>query len=250
MDVYKHPEPVLALALAATLAKSDPDEAVEILKQAAARCDDSSIPVRKRPVDTIVQMKFNAARYLIDAERERGYDDTAMPPSESLCKEAVGFYLSLPEADFTDFTVMRLCYELAEHLHSLLLYGHAMDVCIWTLDMATRSFLVETVSRDVLKDFGTLINQVKATLAHYISDIKEDMQEGGEEEHSRRPWAELPRLEKESRRAVEARRLCNQVWGYNVSEDFDMVRYLPVDWTSEDGARVRDDFLGCVVSRR
>ncbi|KAF4545467.1 uncharacterized protein LTHEOB_5300 [Lasiodiplodia theobromae] len=249
MDVYKHPEPVLALALAARLARHDPDEAIDILKQAEARCNDSSIPVGERPVELILQMKLNAARYLIDSEQS--YDDTAMPPSERLCTEAVWYYFwQIPESSAADDTVMKLYYELAEHLHSLELYGHAMDICIRALEGARNVDFTKAVSPHVLEEFGDLINEVKSALVLYINNIKEDMQRGGEEEHSWTPWAELPRLEKECRRAREAGRLCNQVWQLNVPEDSDMARDLPVDWTSEDAAWAREDLLNFVPSGR
>lgn len=249
MDIYKSPEPVLALALARRLANHDRYEAIDMLKQAEARCNDSSIPVGERPVELILQMKLNAARYLMRAEQ--CYDDTAMPPSENLCEEAVGFYFwSTPGSSAADDTVMKLYCELAEHLHSLLLYGHAMDVCVRALEGARNANFAKTVSVDVLKDFGELINEVKETLADDINDIKEDMQKGGEEELSWRPWAELPSLEKDSRRAGEAGRLCNEVWQLNVPEDSDMARDLPVDWTSEDSAWAREDLLNFVSSGR
>lgn len=249
MDIYKSPEPVLALALAGCLAKHDPDEAIDILKQTEARCNDSSIPVGERSVELISQMKLNAARYLINAEQD--YDDTALPPSESLCEEAVGYYFwSIPGSSAADDTVMKLYYELAGHLDGLMLYGHAVDVCVRALQGARNAHFTKTVSPDVLEDFGNLINDVKATLAGYINNIKEDMQKGGEKEHSLRPWAELPQLEKESRRAGEAGRLCNELWQWSVPEDSDMARYLPVDWTSEDDAWAREDLLDFVSSGR
>lgn len=212
MDVFKNPEPALALQLADRLVHRDEhDEAIEMLTQAAARFDNSKLPSSHLPIEKILQMKINAARYEMDAERD--YEGNDLPPSNGRCEEAVRYYLSSTEkASPADNTVVKLRYELAEHFFDMMLGGYAIDVCVRALEGVLAGVIEpgREVSLDFLQDYGTLIKNTKKMIAYDIKDIKEDMQKGGDE-HSWRPWAELPMHEQAHRRVEEAERLLKDI---------------------------------------
>ncbi|KAF4545444.1 Map kinase kinase kinase win1 [Lasiodiplodia theobromae] len=208
LDVCTSPEPLLALPLADHLAGGgDYEEAIKVLTQAAAPFDNQSLS-NEELIKQILQIKVNAARYLVEDEQE--YMDTAQPPSNDLYEDAVRFYLySTPGRDLADDTVMNLRYEFAEHCYEILLESHAMEACIRALEGAMMA--KNDASLDILKKYVDLIEDTKKRLAHKINSIRAD-KERGTGEHTVWAWAKLPTFEQAYSRAEEARRFHDDLW--------------------------------------